>query len=94
METNEKAVDFEAEGFGLPCTAWAGSGLLVKSRLIRIRAAEGACERTKTFEIERVLAAAGRDIPMKRADRHAINCYVMHQEERWDNADSCSYLIT
>ncbi len=29
---------FEAEGFGLPCTAWAGSGLLVKSRLIRIRA--------------------------------------------------------
>ncbi len=23
---------FEAEGFGLPCTAWAGSGLLVKSR--------------------------------------------------------------
>ncbi len=25
---------FKAEGFGLPCTAWAGSGLLVKSRLI------------------------------------------------------------
>jgi hypothetical protein len=58
---------FEAEGLGLPCTAWAGSGLLVKSRLIRIRAdegaREGARERTsRTFEIELVLAAAGRDI--------------------------------
>jgi hypothetical protein len=58
---------FEAEGFGLPCTpAWAGSGLLFKSRLIRIRADEGARERTRSFEIELVLAAAGRDIPIKR----------------------------
>jgi hypothetical protein len=65
--------EFEAEGFGLPCTAWAGSGLLVKSRLIRISADEGAHERTRTFEIELVLAAAGRDIPIKRADRHPIN---------------------
>jgi hypothetical protein len=65
-------MQFEAEGFGLPCTAWAGSGLLVKSRLIRIRADEGARERTRTFEIELVLDAAGRDIPIKRADRHAI----------------------
>ncbi len=47
--------------------AWAGSGLLVKSRLIRIRAYEGARERTRSFEIELVLAAAGRDIPIKRA---------------------------
>jgi hypothetical protein len=53
---------FEAEGFGLPCTAWAGSGLLVKSRLIRIRADEGALKRTRSFEIELVLAAAGREI--------------------------------
>jgi hypothetical protein len=84
---------FEAEGFGLPCTAWAGSGLLVKSPLIRIGAGEGARERTRTFEIELVLAAAGRDIPLKRADRHAINYYVMHQQARWGNADSGSYLI-
>jgi hypothetical protein len=47
---------FEAEGFGLPCTAWAGSGLLVKSRLIRFRAEEGARERIRSFEIELVLA--------------------------------------
>jgi hypothetical protein len=85
---------FEAEGFGLPCTAWAGSGLLVKSRLIRIRADEGARERTRSFEIELVLAAAGRDIPIKRADRHAIIYYVMHKQARWGNADAGSYLIT
>jgi hypothetical protein len=74
----------EAEGFGLPSTAWAGSGLLVKSRLIRIIADEGARERTRTrtFEIELLLAAAERDIPIKRADRHAINYYVMHQQAR------------
>jgi hypothetical protein len=72
---------FEAEGFGLPCTAWAGSGLLVKSRLIRIRADEGARERTRSFEIELiVLCVAGRDIPIKRADRHAIIYYVMHKQ--------------
>jgi hypothetical protein len=57
---------FEAEGFGLPSTAWAGSGLLVKSRSIRIRADEGARERTRSFEIELLLAAAGLDIPTKR----------------------------
>jgi hypothetical protein len=85
---------FKAEGSGLPCTAWSGSGLLVKSRLIRIRADEGARERTRTFEIELVLAAAGRDILIKRADRHAINYHVMHEQARWDNADSGSYLIT
>jgi hypothetical protein len=85
---------FEDEGFGLPCTAWAGSGLLVKSRLIRIRADEGARERTRTFEIELVLAATWRDILIKRADWHAINYYVMHQQARWDKADSGSYLIT
>ncbi len=64
---------FEAKGFGLSCTAWAGSGLLVKSLLIRIRADGGARERTRSFEIEFVLATAGRAIPIKRADRHAIN---------------------
>ncbi len=85
---------FEAEGFGLPCPTWAGSGLLVKSRLIRIRADEGARERTRTFEIKLVLAATGRDIPIKRADRHAINYRVIHKQARWDNADSGSYLIT
>jgi hypothetical protein len=85
---------FEAEGFGLPCTAWAGSGLLVKSCLIRIRAHEGARERTRSFEIELVLAAAGRDIPMKRADRHAVIYYDMHKQTRWCNADAGSYLIT
>jgi hypothetical protein len=47
---------FEAEGFGLPCTAWTGSGLLVKSRLIMNRADEGTRERTRTFEIKLVLA--------------------------------------
>jgi hypothetical protein len=85
---------FEAKGFGLPCTAWAGSGLLLKSRLIRIRADEGARERTRSFEIELVLAAAGRDIPIKRADRHALIYYVMHKQARWGNADADSYLIT
>ncbi len=85
---------FEAEGFGLPCTAWAGLRLLVKSRLIRIRAGEGARELTRTYEIELVLAAAGRDIPIKRADRHAIIHYAMHQQARWYNVDSGSYLIT
>ncbi len=85
---------FKAEGFGLPCMAWAGSGLLVKSHLIRIRADEGARERTRSFEIELVLAAAGCDISIKRADRHAIIYYVMHQQARWDNADFGSYLIT
>ncbi len=54
---------FEAEGFGIPCTAWAGSGLLVKSCLIRIRADEGARERTRTLKIELVLAAAGVTFP-------------------------------
>jgi hypothetical protein len=85
---------FEAEGFGLPCTAWAGSGLLVKSRLIRIRADEGARDRTRSFEIELVLAATGRNIPIKRADRHAIIYYVMHKQAGWGNADAGSYLIT
>jgi hypothetical protein len=46
---------FEAEGFGPPCTAWAGSGLLVKSRLIRIRADEGARERPRTYKMVRSL---------------------------------------
>jgi hypothetical protein len=42
-----------------------------------------------------VLAAvAGRDIFIKRADRHAINHCVMHQQARWDSAESGSYLIT
>jgi hypothetical protein len=89
-----KSRKVEAEGFGLPCTAWAGSGLLVKSRLIRIRADEGTLKRTRTFEIELVLAAARRDIPIKRADRHAIYYYVMHKQARWGNAESGSYLIT
>jgi hypothetical protein len=85
---------FETEGFDLPCTAYAGSGLLVKSRLIRIRADEGARERTRTFEIRLVPAAAGRDIPIKRADLHAIIYHVMPQQAPWDNADSGSYLFT
>ncbi len=72
----------------------AGSGLLVKSGLIRIRAEEGAREHTRTLEIALVLAAAGRDIPIKRADWHAINYYFMHKQARWDNADSGSCLIT
>jgi hypothetical protein len=55
-------------------------GLLVKSRLIRIRADEGAREPTR-------LAAAGCEIPIKRADWLALNYYVMHQQARWDNAD-------
>jgi hypothetical protein len=84
---------FEAEGFGLPCTAWAGSGLLVKSRLIRIRADEGARERTRSFEIELVLAATGRDIQIKCVDWHAIIYYVMRKQARWGNADAGSYLI-
>jgi hypothetical protein len=91
---NSARIIFEAEGFGLPCTAWAGSGLLVKSRLIRIRADEGTRERTRSFEIELALAAAGRAIPIKRADRYAINYYFMHKQARWDIADSGSYLIT
>jgi hypothetical protein len=90
---SEKKV-FEAEGFGLPCTAWAGSGLLVKSRLSRIKADEGARDPTRTFEIELVLAAAGRDIPVKRADWHPINYYFMHKQARWGNVDAGSYLIT
>ncbi len=85
---------FEAEGFGLPCTAWAESELLVKSRFIRIRADEGTREHTRTFEIELVLVAEGRDIPIKRADWHAINYHVMHKQARWGNADAGSYLIT
>ncbi len=40
---------FEAEGFGLPCMAWAGSRLLVKSRLIRIRADEELA-RTRKYQ--------------------------------------------
>ncbi len=80
MSTAIDCGQFEAEGFGLPCTAWAGSGLLVKSRLIRIGADEGARERTRSFEIELVHAAAGRDIPIKRVDRHAIIYYVMHKQ--------------
>jgi hypothetical protein len=86
-------VIFEAEGFGLPCTVWAGSGLFVKARLIRIRADEGARERTRTSEMKLVLAAAEREIPIKRAYRHAIIYYVMHLQARWDNVDSVSYLI-
>jgi hypothetical protein len=85
---------FEAEGFGLPCTAWAGLGLLVKSRLIGIRADEGARERTRSFEIELVLDAAGRDIQIKCADGHAIVYYVMRKQARWGNADARSYLVT
>jgi hypothetical protein len=80
---------FKAEGFGLPCTAWAGSGLLVKSRLIRIRADEGARERTRSFKIELVLAATGRDIPIKR-DGHAKIYYVMNKQAWWGNADGGS----
>ncbi len=83
-----------AEGFGLPCTAWAGSGLLVKSRLLRIRADEGARECTRSFEIELVLAAAGRDIPVKWADWHAVIYYVMHKQARRSSADAGFYLIT
>ncbi len=79
---NSLNIYFEAEGFGLPSTAWARSGLLVKSCSIRIRADEGARERTRTFEVELVLAAAGRDIPIKRADRHPIDYYVMHKQAR------------
>jgi hypothetical protein len=42
-----------------------------------------------------VLAAPGRrDIPMKRADLHAMIYYFIHQHVLWDNADSGSYLIT
>jgi hypothetical protein len=86
--------NFETEGFDLPCTAEAGLGLLVKLRLMRIGADEGARERTRTFEIRLVPAATGRDIPIKRADRHAIIYHVMHQRAPWDNAGSGSYLIT
>ncbi len=62
------------------------------SDLRSIRADEGARECTRTFEIRLVPAAAGRDIPIKRADRHAIIYYVMHQQAPWDNADSVSFL--
>jgi hypothetical protein len=41
-----------------------------------------------------VPAAVGRDVPIKRADRHAIIHYIMHQQAPWDNAASGSYLIT
>jgi hypothetical protein len=82
---------FETEGSDLPCTAWAGLGLLGKLRLIRIRADEGAHERTRTFEIRLVPAAALRDIPIKRADRHAMIYHIRHQQAPWDNADSGSY---
>jgi hypothetical protein len=40
------------------------------------------------------LLRAGRDIPIKRADRHAMIYHIMHQQAPWDNADSVSYLIT
>jgi hypothetical protein len=66
---------------------------LPRTPLIWIKADEGARERTRTYEIELVLAAAGRDIPIKRADWPAMNYYVMHQQARWGNADSGSYLI-
>jgi hypothetical protein len=62
--------------------------------LIRIRADEVACELVRSFEIELVLAAAGRDIPVKRAEWHAIIYYVMHKQARWGNADAGFYLIT
>ncbi len=84
----QKSDYFEAEGFGLPCTARAGLGLLVKSRLIKIRADEGPRERTRSFEIELVLAPAGRDIPIKRADWHAMIYYFMHKQAQWGNADA------
>jgi hypothetical protein len=50
-------------------------GLLVKFRLIRIRADEGARERTRTFEIRLVPATAGRDISHKtrRSARHDLS---------------------
>jgi hypothetical protein len=41
-----------------------------------------------------VRAAAERDIPIKRADWHAIIYHIMHQQAPWDNTDSGSYLIT
>jgi hypothetical protein len=78
--------DFETEGFDLPSTAKARLALLVKLRLIRIRTDEGARERTRTFETRLVPAAEGRDIPIKRADRHARIYHIMHQQAPWDNA--------
>ncbi len=77
---------FEAEGFGLPCTAWAGSGLLVKSPLIRIGAGEGARERTRTFEIELVLAAAGRDIPLKALGFISMFVFILTHAFGFDSA--------
>jgi hypothetical protein len=41
-----------------------------------------------------VPAAAGRDILIKRADRHAMIYRIVHQQAPWDNADPVSYLIT
>jgi hypothetical protein len=40
-----------------------------------------------------VLAAAGRDIPIKRADQHTMIYYVTLKQARWGNADDGSYLI-
>jgi hypothetical protein len=87
-----RSLVFETDDFDLPCTA--GLGLLVKLRLIRIRADDGARERTRTFEIRLVPAVAGMTFPIKRADQHAIIYHIMHQQTPWDNADSASYLIT
>jgi hypothetical protein len=69
-------------------------GLLVKLRLIRVRADEGARERTRTFEIRLVPAAAWRDISVKRAERHVIIYHIVHQPAPWDNVNSVSYLST
>ncbi len=41
-----------------------------------------------------VPAAEGRDIPIKRADRHALTHHIMYQQAPWGNADSVSYLST
>jgi hypothetical protein len=41
-----------------------------------------------------VPAAAGRDIPIKRADKQAIIHHITRQQAPWDNAESGSYLIT
>ncbi len=52
------------------------------SHLIRIIADEDAC----TFDIELVLAAVGRDFPIKHQDWHVTNYYIMHQQARWEQA--------
>jgi hypothetical protein len=80
----------------LTCTAQAGLGLLVKLRLLEseLTGSSRSRERTRTFKIRLVPAAAGRDIPIKRADRHAIIYHIMHQQAPRDNADSGFYLIT